>query len=430
MQKRLFIWLLLIAPLLARAHPMPNSVVNLSVLENSVKGTAKIPYAELENATGNYKLDVTGQYSFLQQYFIKHITAKSSNENWNTTIDTLFLAEEKDPVVGTYKEIVVQFELVPAQNNNVRNFSFVYDAIVHQVVTHKVLVYVAQDWMNGLQHESNALEIGVIELNIPTGTINTLTINLAPGSWWKGFSSMLLLGMQHIKDGTDHLLFLLVLLLPATLNYSQKKWTGYAGVTTSLYKLIKIITAFTIGHSLTLITGALQWVKVASQPVEILIAISILVASVHAVYPLFAGREIYIAVFFGLIHGLAFASVLFNLSLPTGKLALSILGFNLGIELMQLIIIALVIPWLLLLSKTPVYKIFRQFGAAMAAVAAMAWVAERYSGNTNPVTEFIVKNNAAAPWALILLAIVAITCYWIYTAAEKKMAAGSTNDTF
>ncbi|MFM2363223.1 MAG: hypothetical protein RLZZ316_2125, partial [Bacteroidota bacterium] len=69
-------------------------------------------------------------------------------------------------------------------------------------------------------------------------------------------------------------------------------------------------------------------------------------------------------------------------------------------------------------------------GAAMAAVAAMAWVAERYSGNTNPVTEFIVKNNAAAPWALILLAIVAITCYWIYTAAEKKMAAGSTNDTF
>lgn len=423
--------MLLVAPLLAKAHPMPNSVVNLSVLEKSVKGTAKIPYAELENATGNFKLDVTKQYSFLQQYFIQHITANSNNENWTTTIDTLFLAEEKDPIVGIYKEIVVQFELVPLQNNGLRNFNFVYDAIVHQVVTHKVLVYVAQDWMNGLQHESNALEVGMIELNIPTGKINSLAVNLAPGSWWKGFQSMLLLGMQHIKEGTDHLLFLLVLLLPATLSCSNKKWAGYAGVKTSLHKLVKIITAFTIGHSLTLIIGAMQWFTVAAQPVEILIAISILVAAVHAVHPIFAGKEIYIAVFFGLIHGLAFASVLFNLSLPTGKLALSILGFNLGIELMQLIIMALVIPWLLLLSKTPVYKIFRQSGAAMAAVAAIAWVAERYSGNTNPVAEFIANNSAAAPWILMLLVIVAVTCYWIYnSAAEKKLVDSNTKDTF
>lgn len=430
MYKRFCILLSLLIPIYALAHPMPNSVVHLSVLESSVKGSAKIPLAELENAIGDFKLDIYNQYSLLHQYFIKHIGATSKNEKWNINIDTLFLKEDKDPVVGAYKEIIVQFELVPVKQAELRNFTFLYDAIVHQVITHKVLVYVAQDWMNGLQQESKAIAIGIIELNIPTGKINTLNINLEAGSWWKGFKSMLLLGLQHIKEGTDHLLFLLVLLLPATLNYSNKRWMGYAGIKNSLYKLVKIITAFTIGHSITLVIGALQLFIIPLQLIEILIAISILVAALHTVQPIFAGKEIYIAIFFGLIHGLAFASVLFNLNLPTGKLALSIFGFNLGIELMQLIIIVLVIPWLLLLSKTPFYKILRQIGAAFAAVVAIAWVAERYSGNTNPIAEFIDKNSAAAPWALIMLAIVAITCYWIYTATEKKMANGSTNDTF
>jgi hypothetical protein len=90
----------------------------------------------------------------------------------------------------------------------------------------------------------------------------------------------------------------------------------------------------------------------------------------------------YLALGFGLIHGLAFASVLFNMNLGAGALALSILGFNLGIELMQLLIIALIVPWLILLSRTHVYKPIRIVGAIISSIAAIVWIVER-SGLTS-----------------------------------------------
>ena len=86
---------------------------------------------------------------------------------------------------------------------------------------------------------------------------------------------------------------------------------------------------------------------------------------------------------FGLVHGLAFANTLTNLHLNAGPMALSILGFSLGIELMQIFIIALVIPFLILLSRTPFYWIVRGGGAILATIAALGWVAERVSGQPN-----------------------------------------------
>ncbi|RZK63066.1 MAG: HupE/UreJ family protein [Hymenobacter sp.] len=116
---------------------------------------------------------------------------------------------------------------------------------------------------------------------------------------------------------------------------------------------LRIVTAFTLGHSRTLLLGALGWVHLPSQPVEVLIAGASLVSAVHAWRPVFPGREGWVAAGFGLVHGLAFASKLAGLHLDAGRLGLSILGFNLGIELMQLFVLALTVPWLLLLSRPP-----------------------------------------------------------------------------
>ena len=85
--------------------------------------------------------------------------------------------------------------------------------------------------------------------------------------------------MQHISEGTDHLLFLLVLLLPAPLLLKQKRWGRFGGTRYSLIRLLKIVTAFTLEHSLTLIIGALGWLWLPVQPVEVLIAFSILVSA-------------------------------------------------------------------------------------------------------------------------------------------------------
>lgn len=355
------------------AHPMPNSVVALSILESSIRGEAKMPLAELESATGQHMPDEP----FFRDYFERHIQAVSGQDKWNTTIESIDLTTDKDPFVGKYREVIVRFTLIPPGIENWRKFTLNYDAIIHQVVTHKVIVFVTQDWRNGIHEESSAQLLGIIRMDVPAEKIFPLEVSLDKGSWWAGFSSMIRLGMRHIKEGPDHLLFLVVLLLPATLLASGRRWRQYGGARYSIKHLLKIVTAFTIGHSLTLIIGALGWLRLPAQPVEILIAISILVSAIHAVYPIFPGREMYIAMGFGLIHGLAFAGVLSNLQLRAGTLAFSILGFNLGIELMQLIIIAVVIPWLLLLSRTAVYKWVRISTAVLSAIAALIWVAER-----------------------------------------------------
>jgi hypothetical protein len=189
--------------------------------------------------------------------------------------------------------------------------------------------------------------------------------------------SMFRLGMRHIAEGTDHLLFLLALLLPAPLLAVRSRWATHGSVRYSLMQIVRVVTAFTIGHSLTLALGASGLVSLPSRLVEVLIAFSILVSAIHALRPLFPGREPMIAAFFGLVHGLAFATTLQNLGVNPWQRIAAILGFNLGIESMQLVVVAAILPSLVILSRLPVYRFFRFAGAGFAGVAALGWIAER-----------------------------------------------------
>jgi hypothetical protein len=150
-------------------------------------------------------------------------------------------------------------------------------------------------------------------------------------------------------------LFLLVLLLPAPLLISGSRWAGFAGARHGVLQILRVVTAFTLGHSITLAAAALGLVQVPSQPIEVLIAISILVSAAHAFRPLFPRREAAIAAFFGLIHGLAFAATLNQLGLGRWERVAGILAFNLGIETMQLIVVAAIMPSLVLISRTRAY---------------------------------------------------------------------------
>jgi hypothetical protein len=192
-----------------------------------------------------------------------------------------------------------------------------------------------------------------------------------------GFASIFRLGMRHIAGGTDHLLFLLALLLPAPLLALGSRWVGFAGARRSLLQILKVVTAFTIGHSITLALAALGLVRVSTHPIEVLIAISILVSAIHALRPLFPGREALIAAFFGLIHGLAFAATLEELGLGRWERVAGILAFNLGIETMQLIAVAAIMPSLVLLSRLRSYSVIRIGGALFAGVASVGWIVER-----------------------------------------------------
>ncbi len=265
---------------------------------------------------------------------------------------------------------------------------------------------------------------------------------LVPGShlrlagfeaWLSGvqFSPLFHLGMRHIAEGTDHLLFLLTLLLPAPLVLSPKRWGGPAGVRESLRHMLSIVTAFTIGHSITLTLAALGMVHVPSRPVEVLVAFSIFVSAVHALRPIVPGREAYIAVFFGLVHGLAFAATLDRLALGRWDRVAGILAFNVGIETMQLLVVAAILPSLILLSRTAAYSMLRIGGALFAAIASLAWTLQRLFGIALPVDTIVEGLAHRAVWIAIILFLASLVSKLVMTKGSgpdtEASSAATTN---
>jgi len=238
----------------------------------------------------------------------------------------------------------------------------------------------------------------------------------------RGAANMFRLGMHHIAEGTDHLLFLLVLLVPSPLLVFGSRWGGPAGLRHSFIRILKVVTAFTLGHSLTLALAALGFVSVPSRPIEVLIAVSIFVSAVHVLRPLFPGREPAIAAFFGLIHGLAFAATLSQLGLDGWARLANIFAFNLGIETMQLVVVAAVLPSLLLLSSTRVYSGFRIGGAVFAGVASAGWIVERVLNVAGPVDVMVDALAHRAVWVAAGLLVFSAVCWWVSGTGQTEPA--------
>lgn len=184
--------------------------------------------------------------------------------------------------------------------------------------------------------------------------------------------SHLRLGVEHIATGLDHLAFVL----------------GLALLAGALRPLLATVTAFTVGHSVTLSLAALGVVAVPERPVEIGIAASILVVALRLGGPSRASGASAtqvarhgswaLACGFGLLHGLGFAGALASIGLPRDEIALALLSFNLGIELGQLAFLALVLPPLLLLARDA-KRAFRIEAAAAYGIGSLAvyWILER-----------------------------------------------------
>ncbi len=400
------------------AHPSPNTLIFLDIKSNGVAAELRLPVSELgmalNPASPKTAEELLGSFKdSLKIYLMSHITPLSMDgQKWAVEIGEMGLENVANTQErGTLQDIIVKIWLKPPAGASSRQFILNYDVVMHQVVTHNALVAIRQDWETGIVTEHPA-EVGIIAVEPRNNQIFPLTVSLESKGLWGGFKGMMRLGMKHISQGTDHLMFLLVLLMAAPLLVAGKRWGAFGGMRYSLIRLVKIITAFTIGHSVTLLIGAIGWVKLPTQPIEVLIAFSIFISAIHAIRPIFPQKEAYVAIGFGLIHGLAFASTLSNLYLPTTQMALSILGFNIGIELMQLSVMALIVPWLIILSKGTFYTPIRIGGAIWAGVVAMAWMVERIVGQPNVITQWSSKIIKQAPNFILLLAFIALVSYW------------------
>lgn len=192
------------------------------------------------------------------------------------------------------------------------------------------------------------------------------------------FGDYLREGVRHILIGYDHLAFLLSLLLPAALLRRDRKWQPVDGFRPVLLHAFAVVTAFTVAHSLTLGMAALGWVRPASRWVEAAIAASVLLAALNNLKPLITRRVWLVGFGFGLVHGFGFAGALGELGLPVSTRVLALLGFNLGVEMGQLVVVALVLPLLFLVRRRRWYvRVVMPLLSLAIAALAVAWLWQR-----------------------------------------------------
>ena len=185
-------------------------------------------------------------------------------------------------------------------------------------------------------------------------------------------------GVWHIWTGFDHLLFLCALLLPAVLQHRHGRWQAVAGFREAFFEVLRIVTAFTIAHSITLSLAVLGFITPPSRLIESTIAASVVIAALNNLHPLIDKRLWLVAFVFGLVHGLGFASVLTDLALPKPALAVSLISFNLGVEAGQLAIVATFLPLAYPARRSWLYpRLVLGAGSMSIAAVASVWLIER-----------------------------------------------------
>jgi len=243
-------------------------------------------------------------------------------------------------------------------------FEICYDAFFDMDPSHRGLIRVDAD--------------GVEQSSVFGPTTRTQRFDLTRRESLKLLPTFIKEGVWHIWGGYDHVLFLLALLLPGVLRRGAGGWVPLDTAKTAYTNVLKIVTAFTLAHSLTLSLAALGVVRLPERVVESAIAASVVLAALNNIVPFFAERGWMVAFGFGLIHGFGFANALRDLGLRQGRLALTLFGFNSGVELGQLVIVALFLPVAFALRHLLFYRlmVLRVGSVAIMAIAA-AWFAER-----------------------------------------------------
>ncbi|MEM7217572.1 MAG: HupE/UreJ family protein [Pseudomonadota bacterium] len=204
------------------------------------------------------------------------------------------------------------------------------------------------------------------------------TLSVQPGSFLTGLRGMIALGMDHIATGIDHILFLLTLLLPAVMVRRDGRWQGAESVREPLWRILGIVTAFTVAHSITLSLAMLGVIELPGRLVESIIAASIAVTALHILWPRFGIQSYWIVILFGLFHGFGFAGFLGDMRIPDRYLGWSLFGFNVGVEAGQLVIVAVLVPALLLLRRSTLYaRYVMPLAALLLIFVATYWFIER-----------------------------------------------------
>ena len=399
-------------PCALEAHAPNQSYLFLRVFADSIGGRFEINTDDLNKAM-NLKLvrglsveDIEPHLQHIQDFYRQHTAFSSIYGDHSVRFEEVNIMATP---IGDYVQLSFTLEgisKIPEALNIHYNILFDKDP------THMGLQVIEHYWKAGVLNEEANLTL----VFGPNHTDDSL--DLSGSSVFRGIMAMIHSGMHHIFIGLDHILFLLALLLPSVVSRSSgnrglklvpadqlqavafpaflkpyvEVWIPNERFRTSLIYLIKIVTFFTIAHTITLSLAALKVIMLPSALVESVIALSIALAALNNVYPMLKkGREWLIAFLFGLFHGFGFASVLAEVGLEGDYITWSLLGFNLGVEVGQVIIVSIIFPILFLLRKTTVYKPVLIYGSVFLILVALNWFFDRSLGTDLPLDNIVEK---------------------------------------
>ena len=424
---------ILIGPTQANAHAGDESYLYLDVADDDLRGQVEMPYGdirtvfglELEGSEDQIVAELNANVDILTAYADEHLSIGDESGDWVTGFDgVLTLAQAYDGAGGEYAVLPFVVDLEGAQVPQVLAVSF--DPFLEEIPTRNALLLIANDWQRGVfDNEAESL--------VRFDTDNrSAVVDLGDSSQWQNFSESIELGVDHIKTGPDHIFFVLVLLLPSVLVYMAGRWFPEPSFGASLWRVTKIVTMFTVAHSITFTLAGLGVLPLPpSRFIESVIAASIAAAALHNLRPIAANKEWVIAFVFGLFHGMGFASLVSELEVSQTTQLVSLLGRNVGIEIGQTVVVFMVFPGLFLLRRTVFYRPFFVAGSIGLAVVSLGWMLER-------IFELDVRASSVAdrlvqfPRAIGIVLVFDLACaaiYWWQRSRDALLPVyGATND--
>ena len=352
------------------AHKPSDSYLRIRCGSNRVTARWDIALKDLEFLVGldeDQNGNITwGELKANQQRVASHAMSRlalyANEQRCALRFASLSAAKHSD---GGYASL----ELVADQVEDVKKLGVRYSLLFNDDPTHRGLLLIE----DGAQPRTVVL----------SPAQPSMDIDLGQHSPWRPLLEFIAEGVWHIWIGYDHILFLLALLIPVVLERRESRWVGVDKIRPALGSVLKIVSVFTIAHSITLWLAVTGIVALPSRAIEAAIALTVVVTAVNNQFPLFKIHGWVIAFLFGLVHGFGFANVLIDLGLSMGSLAIALLGFNVGVELGQMAIVLVFIPIAFLLRNTTFYRIVvLKCGSLLIAAAGLIWLIERV-GNVN-----------------------------------------------
>jgi hypothetical protein len=368
-------WLLLLAalvlPLAALAHKPSDSYLTMRAAEGDSAVAVRwdialrdLDYVLALDRDGDGALtwgEVRQRADDITRYATSRLELRGAKEpcEWSTA-GPMMLERHSD---GTYAVLALSADCQGFAAGLQARYSLLFDVDP----SHRGLV----QWIAPGEQGSQALIFGVESAQ--------QALRMQPPGPWQTLKQYVADGVWHIWIGFDHVLFLLALLLPSVLVLRRHgQWESAPGLRAAAGDVVKVVTAFTVAHSITLSLAALEVVSLPSRLVESAIAASVVLAALNNLRAAAASRRWVMAFAFGLIHGFGFASVLADLGLPRSALVLALVGFNVGVELGQLAIVAVFLPVAFALRHTLFYRFgVVKVGSILVALLAAWWFVQR-----------------------------------------------------